>query len=368
MKNYVKTITDLAFNFLCGSLIGLFLLLPFGINALWMGAAFVVLTLISFAFSFYTGKSILPKFLLFAGLFKEVWISRLMEKFYPTAAWLNRAQDYSGLVDNNAINLAEIGSDPGVLVNNTTYPVPFADRTDVPLQLPLDYYDTEGTVVRNAEQIQLAYPKMDTVVAQHGKALAKAQSAKAAWNFAPQTNGSMTPVLKTLGNAKVAYAANARLPFSFRNIIAAGQSFDAVDAPQDGRVLVLNPTHKQDLLNEDVNLFKGFVDTKTGMIGQLYGFDIYVSTQCPTYNNTTYGKNAFGAAAAGTDAISSFFFVDSEVMRAKGTMDMFFRLRDPEARGDIVGFQQRFVALSIRNQLQGAIVDTITAAAQPAQA
>jgi len=368
MKNYVKTITDLLFNFVCGVILGFVLLLPFGISPLMGGAAFALLTIASFIYSFYTGRSLMPRWLLYAGLFKEVWISRLMEKFYPTAAWLNRAQDFSGVVENNTINLAEIGADPQVLVNNTTYPVPFADRTDVPLALPLDYYDTEGTVVRNAEAVQLAYPKMDTVVAQHGKALAKAQSAKAAWNYAPQANGTYTPVLTTLGNPKVAYAIGARLPFSFRNIIAAAQALDAVDAPADGRVLVLCTQHKQDLLNEDVNLFKGFSDYKTGMIGQLYGFDIYTSTQCPTYNNTVPTaptKNAYGAAPAGTDVVASFFFVDSEVMRAKGTMDLFYRLRDPEARGDIVGFQQRFVALSIRNKLIGAVVDLTTAVAVP---
>jgi hypothetical protein len=357
MKNYVKTIVDLLFNFGCGLLLGYLLLLPFGISPMVMGAAFVALTLISFAYSFYTGRSFLPRFLLYAGLLKEIWISRLMEKFYPTAPWLERAQDYSGVVENNTINLAEIGADPQVLVNNSSYPVPFADRTDVPLQLPLDYYDTEGTVVRNAEAIQLDYPKMDTVISQHGKALAKAQSAKAAWNYAPAAANAYNSIILCEGYPGANYAAGARKPFSFKKLIDAKLFLDSVDAPLDGRVFVLHPTHQADLLNQDVNLFKGFTDYKSGMIGQLYGFDIYTSTQCPTYNGTNNTKNAYGAAAANTDVISSFFFLDTEVMRAKGTMDMFSRLRDPEARGDIVGFQQRFVALSIRNKWSGAILD-----------
>lgn len=357
MKNYLKTLADLAVNFSAGVLLGFLLLLPFGINPFWGGALFVLFTFIAFAYSFYTGKSILPRFLLYAGLLKEIWISRLMEKFYPEAPWLQRAQDFSGVVDNNTINLSEIGADPTVLINNTTYPVPFADRTDVPLALPLDYYDTQGTVVRNAEAIQLAYPKMDTVVAQHGKALAASQSAKAAWNYAPAGNAANTPVFSTLGIPGVTYASGARLPFTFQMIIAAKLAFDSLNLPADGRVLVLNPQHQADLLTQDINLFKAFTNFASGMIGQLYGFDIYVSTQTPTYNGTTLAKKAFGASSAGTDAIASFFFMATEVMRAKGTMDMFSRLRDPEARGDIIGFQQRFVALSIRNKFYGAIVD-----------
>jgi hypothetical protein len=357
MKNYVKTITDLLFNFLCGLVLGLVLLLPFGINPAWGGLAFVLLTLVCFAYAFYTGKSIMPRWLLYAGLFKEVWISRLMEKFYPTAPWLNRAQDYSGVVDNNNINLAEIGADPAVLVNNTTYPVPFAERTDVPLQLPLDYYDTEGTVVRNAEVMQLAYPKMDTVIRQHGQALCKAQSAKAAWNFAPQLADANNTVILCEGYPGVTYGSGVRMPFSVKKFIDGQLFLNSVDAPQDGRVWVLHPTHQADLLNQDVNLFKGFTNYVTGQIGQLYGFDIFVSTQCPTYNNSTNQKNAYGASAAGTDVVSSFFFLDTEVMRAQGTMDMFYRLRDPEARGDVVGFQQRFLAMSIRGKYRGAVID-----------
>jgi hypothetical protein len=351
MKQYGNALLDMGYNFAVGAILGLIFLMPFGINPFYGGFGTLTISLALTAYTLFTGRYAMPKWVMFAGLLKEIWISRLMEKFYPEAAWLQRSQDFSGMVENNTINLAEIGADPAVLVNNTSYPVPFADRTDVPLQLPLDYYDTQGTVVRNAEAIQLAYPKMDSVISQHGKALAKKQSGKAAWNYAPASNTALTPVLPTSGAT-----VNGRKTYSFQDIIAAAQSLDALDAPQEGRVLVLSTIHKQDLLNQDVNLFKSFTNLGNGMIGKLYNFDIYVSTQTPTYNSTTSAKNAYGAAAAGTDINSSFFFLETEVMRAKGTMDMFSRLRDPEARGDIVGFQQRFLALPIRNKYIGATI------------
>jgi hypothetical protein len=361
MKNFKISYVGHLFNFIVGAVFTYLFCLLFGLqfNPLFGGlildAAAVVLSTIAA----FTGESLFSRTVFMAGLLKEIWISRLMEKFYPTAKWLERAQDFSGSVENNTINLAEIGADPIVLVNNTSYPVPFTDRADVPLQLPLDYYDTTGTVVRNAEAIQLAYNKMDTVIAQHGKALAKAQSAKAAWNFTPSANTALTPVLPTNGIKGTVYASGVRKPFSFTNIIGAQASLNALDAPMEGRVLVLSVQHQADLLTEDVNLFKGFTDFKTGQIGTLYGFDIFVSTQCPVFNANT--KKAYGAIAAAGDQNSSFFFLDTEVMRAVGTMDMFSRLRDPEARGDIVGFQQRFVALSIRNKYYGAVIDTFAA-------
>jgi len=368
MKNFKISYVNMLFNFLVGVILAYIFGLTTGLNfnPLLGGVALDMLAIALSVYSLYYGDSFISRSVFTAGLLKEIWIARLMEKFYPTAAWLQRAQDFSAMVENNTINLAEIGADPEVLVNNTTYPVPFADRADVPLQLPLDYYDTVGTVVRNAESIQLAYNKLDTVVGQHGKALAKSQSAKAAWNFSPQADGAYTPVITTTGgltDAQIAaLAAGTLVNFSFNDIINLGQKFDDLNIPQEGRVLVLNTTHKAALLKEDLKLYKALTNQQKGEMLMQYGsFDIFVSTQTATYNNATLAKTAYGAAPAGTDAKSSFAFIDTEVMTAKGTMDMFSRLKDPEARGDIIGFQQRYVALSIRGKYLGAIVDKYTA-------
>ena len=366
MKNQKLSYASLLFNVLMGVILSFVLNIVFGtaLNPFVAGAAWLSVAVILSIVSVVTGKSILPKSTFGVGILKEIWIARLIEKYYPVADWIYRAQDFSAWVTNNVINLGEIGADPNVLVNNSTYPVAFSARTDVPLALSVDYYDTEGTVIRNAEQVQLAYNKMDTVLRQHGNAIAAAQAKKAAWNFSPSANTTNTPVFSTNGYPKTTYAAGARLPFSLDMIINAEQTLDALNVPADGRILVLHTTHKADLLKQDVNLFKGFTDQKSGMIGHLYGFDIYVSTVNPTYNNTTLVKNAYGAGAQGTDAICSFYFSAGEVFYAKGTTDMFYRLRDPEAKGDIVNFQQRFLALPIRSKYNGAIVDKITAAGQ----
>ena len=51
---------------------------------------------------------------------KEVWISQIMEGFYPDDSFLKRVVDYSQFVDNNRIHIASVGTDPNVLINNTT--------------------------------------------------------------------------------------------------------------------------------------------------------------------------------------------------------------------------------------------------------
>lgn len=85
------------------------------------------------------------------------------------------------------------------------------------------------------------------------------------------------------------------------------------------------------------------------------GFKIYRYSKTPVFAQADNTKKAFGAAAADTDQIASFCFINSEVMNALGTFDMFERLKDPEQKGDIINFQMRGLALPLRSKYLGAI-------------
>jgi hypothetical protein len=306
------------------------------------GAVGVNFIMLAFAFikTFYTGKPLMQRGLLYAGLFKEIWIGKLMENFYPDGSFLIRSQDMTAFVENNTINLADAGVDPDVLVNNTTYPIPMSERTDNPIALPLDYLDTKNTVVRNATKIQLAYNMLESVIKQHRLALRKKTIQKAAHAYGPTSNAAWTPVL-AIGGSNIIDV-----------LIDAQAAFDAFDVPEEERILLLCPTHKAALKKADKVLFKDVFGQNGSK--NLYGFDVYSTSVTPTYNAGV--KNAFGAAPAGGDVHSSLFYSALEVMRADGEFDMFSRLKDPEARGDIIGFQKRFIALPIRNKAIGAII------------
>lgn len=88
---------------------------------------------------------------------------------------------------------------------------------------------------------------------------------------------------------------------------------------------------------------------------KLAGFDWYLSSATAKYNGTSGEKTAYGAVAADTDAVSALFYCDQEVARAQGDVTMFYSERSPEQRGDIVGFQQRFIAAPMRGKYIGAI-------------
>jgi len=89
------------------------------------------------------------------------------------------------------------------------------------------------------------------------------------------------------GNGLAAYAADTVAPtdvftdLAFRELI---QKMDDADTPMDGRVLIVPPSARRDILGIDRYNSSDFVDGRgvnNGQIGSLYGVDVYVTSNCP---------------------------------------------------------------------------------------
>jgi len=286
-----------------------------------------------------------------SGLRKEVWLAQLMKKYYAESSFLSYVKDFSNLVENSAINLAEVCTDPNVLINNTTYPITISQRVDTPLRIELDLFETENTLVRDPQVIEYSYDQLESVLMGHRNQLRTKTSEKAAHAYAPAENTALTPVIATTGAAT-----NGRLALQMSDILLLKERYDDLDIPLDGRFLVLHPKHVTDLINADLKVFKDITDIVNGQPKKFAGFNILQYSKPATYNATTMQKKSFGAVAAETDTFCSFSFYREEVMKADGAPKMYRRDNDPEERGTIVGFDKRFIALPIRNQGIGAIV------------
>jgi hypothetical protein len=76
---------------------------------------------------------------------------------------------------------------------------------------------------------------------------------------------------------------------AFRSLI---KLMDDADTPMDNRVLVIPPSARRDILGIDRYNSRDFVEGKgvnTGLIGNLYGIDVYVSNNCPTLETGVRG-------------------------------------------------------------------------------
>lgn len=283
-----------------------------------------------------------------AGINKEIWLPEIMEGFYADDMFLSEARDFSAFVEYDKLNLAEAGINPRVFINNTTYPVPIAERGDTPISIELDYYDTENTVIRNADKIELAYDKRASVLFGHQMALKMLLMEKAIHAFAPASNSIYTPSISTTGET-----VNGVKKISWEDILTLESEFDEAEIPSEGRILVLNTQHKKDLKAEDLKLYKEIFNKKEDFSG--FKFHSLAKKRMPKFNKNTGAKIAFGAAASANDTHVSVAFQKNEVFRADGSVDIFFTEKDNAARGDLFGLQKRALAGSIRGKGIGAI-------------
>lgn len=283
-----------------------------------------------------------------ATLEKEIWVNQLMENFYPDSSFLKYVRDFSALVDYNAINMAEAGADPKVLVNNTTYPIKITQRVDKPLRIELDKFETENTLVRRPEAIEYSYDQLESVLMGHRNTLRAKTAMKAAHAYAPQEDSTYTPVIQTTGAA-----VSGRKRLQIDDILLLKERYDNAMIPLEGRYLVLNPSHVTDLILFDAKNLGNLTDLQNGKPKRFAGFNILQTASTPKYNSSLQ-KIAFDGEEEGN--FCSFSFHSDEVMKADGDVFMYARENDPAERGTIVGFDKRFIALPIRNKGVGAIV------------
>jgi N4-gp56 family major capsid protein len=81
---------------------------------------------------------------------------------------------------------------------------------------------------------------------------------------------------------------------------AAIQKLDDADVPMDGRSFVLPPSIRNAIMGVDRYMSSDFVDgrgVKNGQIGNLYGIDVYTTSNCPVLE--TAAENAAGGEVKG---------------------------------------------------------------------
>lgn len=283
---------------------------------------------------------------------KQIWIAQILENFYPSDNFLTHVSDYSGFVENDIMHFASAGLDPKVLINNTTYPIKTVQRTDEDCSVELDLFETENTLVRRPEAVELAYNKLESVLSQHRNTLRKAVSSKAIHAFAPSEDTENTPVIQTTGQA-----VNGRKRMTFEDLLTLKERFDTAEIPLEERYIVLHPKHVTDLLLEDIKLFKDLTNIQDGEPFRFAGFGCYQFPQMPHYSlsSAKLTKIPFATEEQG-EQFSSVAFYAKEVMKADGEVHMYSRVDDPEERATIVGFDKRFIAMPIRGKGIGAIV------------
>lgn len=300
---------------------------------------------------------IAPKGSLLAGVLVEVWTGEMVKKLRSadTASWLDGIPDYSDKAENDVIHLVDVGADPDVLINNTTYPIPIQDLPDGDIAISLDKYQTKATRVTDDELYALSYDKMASVKERHASSILENKFKKAIHALAPSSATDATPVVLTTGANESGRRRLTRL-----DIIALKDKFDKLQVPTDGRRLVLCTDHVNDLLATDQKFADQYYNYTTGKISNLYGFEVYEYVACPYFTSAGNKKNLGSAVTAGQYQASVAFYT-KRMFKCSGSTKMYFSeaAKSPTTQENLVNYRHYFLVLPKKQEAIGAIVSAV---------
>ena len=333
-----RLVMKLMIALLVNAIVGGLIALAVGV-APWMGA--VALNVIAIAVG-----ACLPKGALRAGVFTEVWTGELVKALRGglDGSWLDGVPDQSTIVNNDVIHLEEVGVDPDVLINNTTYPIPSQALDDKDIAVKLDKFQTKVTPITDDELYAASYDKMARVKESHGNSINDSKFTKAAHALCAQENTAKTPVLKTTGERD---AETGRLRLTMADLVALKAAMDKLHVPTENRRLVLYSDHVNDLLLVSQTFREQYnIDRATGKVGKLYGFDVYEYANTPLYTQAGKKKN-LGVAAGAGEFNCSFAFYTPRVFKATGSTKMYYSeaATDPEYQRNKINFRHYFLCM-----------------------
>lgn len=359
MKQRKLSISALLVNLILAIVTGFFISTVINFNP-WAISAFI--------FAGGTGMQFLyPNMLTglaMAGVYREIWTGELVESFQPAieASFLNEIPDESrwvqssGSGENQVIHLVDIGADPEVLINNTTYPIGYTELEDGDIAFQLDKFTTVATKVTDDELYAITYDKISVVNKKHKNAILAKKFAKAAHALAPQEHSVDTPVIgtsgATVGGFKLA---------TVNDIIDLGGALTDAGVPDDGnRILVLNTKHNTNIVKEVKDFYKDYINIQTGQLRPLFhGFKIYLYHEMPFYLAADNTKVSFGAVFnPAIHTVASVAFYAPDMFRAEGTTKMYYDQPTTQNHASAVNYRHYYLVSPKKARSIAALVST----------
>jgi hypothetical protein len=297
-----------------------------------------------------------PDGVLRAGLLTEVWTGQMVKALRQDPegmGWYSKIRSYDQYADKDAIHFVQIGGDPTVLVNNTSYPLEIENLEDGDKVVSLDKFQTKPTRVTDDELHALSYDKKASVVERHKEVLQEKKYSRALHALAPNSNSAATPVVTTTGAT-----VDGRKGLTRQDIVRLKKQLDKNNVPKKDRVLVLCPDHIADLLEMDQKFAAQYYNYTDGKVAKQYGFEIYEYNDCPYFDATALTKVAYGAAPGANATQASVAFYTGRMMKANGTTKAYVQeaANSPTTQENLVSYRTYSICLPLKNEAMGAIV------------
>lgn len=289
--------------------------------------------------------------------FPEVWLNRVksllttknVAPFLDGIAELDVTVQVDDLGETNTIHIPLETFEPDVLINNTTYPIAVQDHTDGSKTINLDKYQTKATRVKDDDIIGASYDKIDSVSKRHVQSINTEKYKKAIHALAPSANTTDTPVI----NLTSGYTSND----VYKSMVSMKAKFDAMEAPEAGRRIVLSSDQYNKLLEDRDRFGDVLVDHATGRVNKLIaGFEVYTYVANPYYSSGG-SKLAYGSVPGGTDKQATIAFLVDNVGKKTGITKQYLDLPNTTTQATLLNYRHYFITMPIRNKYIGAIVN-----------
>lgn len=260
--------------------------------------------------------------------------------------------------ESNLIHIPITTFRPGVLVNNTTYPIPTVAYSDTGMTLHLDKFQTKATSLSDDQTIGSSYKQIDSVTKGHVDDLKETKFKKAMHAIAPSADGGAKQkfVIQATGE-EVTPGGRKRL--LWKDLVTARQRADDQRCKKKGRRLVLCSDHENDLLIDNSSKYADkLADYLAGTIkGTLAGFEIFVNMDNPMYTEAGV-KRPYGAVPNATDRNATVFFHPENCVKKTGMTKQYFSPSsgDTTTQTNMLNYRHYYIALPVMDQYIGAII------------
>lgn len=259
-------------------------------------------------------------------LIKEVWVNYIQKALKQDAAFIFKGTDHSQYVSFGTVHMPQTGSDPTIVKNPTVFPLPINQRTDSDRTYSLNQYAFEPTLITNIDALQVSYDKIEDVLGQKRAVLMERIGNEVAYSWA--ASGAAN-IVETTGSAVATSlppgGTGTRKAVALIDVANLAKKLDKDNVPQTGRTLLMDADMFwelftiSDIVRASYNGFKTNA-LETGVVAQLFGFDIMVRPTVAIYAKTATSPTAVGTAAAADDRRACIAFHKSVVSKALGSI------------------------------------------------
>jgi hypothetical protein len=261
-------------------------------------------------------------------LIKEIWVSDVQNALNRNADFLPYSVDHSAYIAFGTVHVPQSGSNPTIVKNPATFPLTINERTDSDRTYLLNQFALEPTLITNLDELQISYDKRQSVLGQQISTLTQRIGDEVAISWSATGSDNIVATTGTAtGTALAPGATGTRKEVTLLDIANLAKKLDKDNVPRGGRKLLMSTDMFwqlmgiSDVLRASYNGFQGQPNViQTGVVAQLFGFDVMMRPVVSVYANSTTVPKAFGAATATTDNLACIAFHSSTVARALGSM------------------------------------------------